>query len=64
MGTFAVLLVVVLIAGLAARSIIKDKKSGKACAGCSGCSGQCHGSCGSTSAAHTLTQKKGIVHHG
>lgn len=37
MGTIIVGAVIALIAGVSVRSLIKDKKSGKACAGCSGC---------------------------
>lgn len=36
LGTFVVLLVVVLIVGLAVRKVVKDKKSGKACSSCGG----------------------------
>lgn len=44
MGTLFVGIVVLAIAGAAARSIWKDKKSGKSCAGCSGgCGGGCSG---------------------
>lgn len=44
MGTLIVGIIVLLVAGAAARSIWKDKKSGKSCScggscgGCSGCS--------------------------
>lgn len=51
MGTMITGLVICLMAGLAVRSIWKDKKSGKSCASCSGCSG-CHGGgCGSGKSA-------------
>ncbi len=44
LGTAIVLLVLIAVCGLAIRSIIKDKKSGKSCScggSCSGCSGSC-----------------------
>lgn len=44
MGTLVVLAVVIFIAGLAVRSIYRDKKSGKSCAGCPGCGGCCDNS--------------------
>ena len=43
MGTVVVGAIVVVIAGLAVRSIVKDKKSGKGCNGnCGSCGGHCH----------------------
>lgn len=45
MGTIIVGAVVVVVAALAARSIYRDKKSGKACSGCSGGCAGCHGGC-------------------
>ena len=43
MGTVVVGAIVVAIAGLAIRSIVKDKKSGKGCNGnCGSCGGHCH----------------------
>ena len=44
MGTFVVGMLVLLIAGLAVRNIIRDRKSNKgcgcgSCSGCSGCKG-------------------------
>lgn len=45
MGTFVTLVVVVGLVGLAVRSMIKDKKSGKSisCGGdCQKCKGHCH----------------------
>ena len=42
MGTVVVGAIVVVIAGLAVRSIVKDKKSGKGCNGkCGSCGGHC-----------------------
>lgn len=41
MGTFVVGAAVLAAAGLACRSIYKDKKNGKHCSGCSGCNGSC-----------------------
>ena len=43
MGTFITLVVVVGLVGLAVRSMIKDKKSGKG--SCGGNGGQCKGHC-------------------
>lgn len=43
MGTFITLVVVVGLVGLAVRSMIKDKKSGKG--SCGGNCGQCKGHC-------------------
>ena len=43
MGTVIVGGIVVLVAGLAVRSIVKDKKSGKG--SCGGNCGACHGGC-------------------
>lgn len=43
MGTVVVGAIVVVIAGLGVRSIVKDKKSGKGCNGnCGNCGGHCH----------------------
>ena len=43
MGTVVVGAIVVVIAGLAVRSIVKDKKSVKGCNGnCGSCGGHCH----------------------
>ena len=43
MGTVVVGAIVVVIAGLAVRSIVKDKKIGKGCNGnCGSCGGHCH----------------------
>ena len=43
MGTVLVGAIVVAIAGLAIRSIVKDKKSAKGCNGnCGSCGGLCH----------------------
>lgn len=45
-GTCIVLILLITVVALAARTMIRDKKSGKACSGCAGgCSG-CGGSCG------------------
>ena len=50
MADFLIIAAIVLILGLAARYIYKEKKSGKTCIGCphSGkysCGGKCSGSC-------------------
>lgn len=45
MGTFAVGVIVCILAGLAIRSMVRDKKKGKSlqCGGdCSHCGGHCH----------------------
>ena len=43
MGTFIVLAIVILGAGLAGRALWKDHKAGKHCAGCPGnCGSGCH----------------------
>lgn len=45
MGTFIVGSIVLIIMGIAIRSIIKDRKNGKACGcgqSCKGCSGHCN----------------------
>lgn len=45
MATWIIGGLVALAAGLAARSIYRDKKAGKCscgCSGCSGCAGGCH----------------------
>lgn len=45
MGTFIVGSIVIIIMGIAIRSIIKDRKNGKACGcgqSCKGCSGHCN----------------------
>ncbi len=44
-ATIIVVLIIILAAGLALRSLMRDKKSGKTCSGCNGnchCS-DCHG---------------------
>ncbi len=43
LGTICILLLVIVLAGLALRSILKDKKSGKG--SCGGNCSACHGSC-------------------
>ncbi len=45
MGTFIVLAIVILGAGLAGRAMWKDHKAGKHCAGCAGCPGHCGSGC-------------------
>ncbi|MCI9272191.1 MAG: FeoB-associated Cys-rich membrane protein [Dorea sp.] len=41
MGTFVVLSVVLVLIFFAARSVIRDKKSGRCSGGCAGCKGGC-----------------------
>lgn len=41
MGTFVVLSVVLVLIFFAARSVIRDKKSGRCSGGCAGCKGSC-----------------------
>ena len=51
MADFLIIAVIVLILGLAAGYVYKDKKSGKTCIGCphrgkNSCGGKCSGCCG------------------
>ncbi|WP_161874923.1 FeoB-associated Cys-rich membrane protein [Ihubacter sp. rT4E-8] len=44
-ATIIVLTVIVALAGLAIRSIVKNKKEGNACSSCGGDCGCCHKEC-------------------
>lgn len=58
-ATVIVLIAVIILAGLALRSIIRSKKNGGGCSGCSGCSagGGCS-HCGTQQIEAAVRQKK------
>ena len=56
MTDLMIIALLVVIVGLAARYVIKAKKSGAKCIGCAvegGCSGGCGGKCGNACSCHT-----------
>lgn len=57
LGTFVVLLVVIAIVALAIRSMVIDKKNGRACTGCA-CHTSCHGSCGADKMVDDIMKSK------
>lgn len=57
LGTFVVLLFVIAIVALAVRSMILDKKNGRACTGCA-CHTSCQGSCGADKMVKDIMKAK------